>query len=79
MQNLFGKVLIGWSSVFTSFNAIEVYMALSNRSSAHIKHMAAEFFKKVTHKAIDLAKYLSMTFFFVRDSIFAICDVLLLK
>ena len=37
-------------------------MALSNRSSAHIKQMAAEFFKKVTHKAIDFAKYLSMTF-----------------
>ena len=48
-------------------------MALSNRSSAHIKQMAAEFFKKVTHKAIDFAKYLSMTYpFFV---IFAICDI----
>ena len=56
-------------------------MALStNRSSAHIKQMAAEFFKKVTHIAIDFAKYLSMTFpFFVRDGIFAICDMLLLK
>ena len=38
--------------------------------------MAAEFFKKVTHKAIDFAKYLSMTFpFFVRDGIFAICNM----
>ena len=56
-------------------------MALRKRSSAHIKQMAAEFFKKVTHKAIDFAKYLSMTFsfFFVRDGIFAICDMLLLK
>ena len=54
----------------------QLKLALNNRSSAHIKQMAAEFFKKVTHKAIDFAKYLSMTFpFFVRDGIFAICDI----